>query len=479
MSKVFVIDTNQHPLDPVHPGRARLLLKSGQAAVWRRAPFVIILKRRVEAPAPLPLRLKIDPGARTTGLALVDDQSGEVVWAGELTHRGQQIKKALDTRRSVRRGRRSRKTRYRAPRFVNRRRKQGWLPPSLLSRVLNILTWVKRLRQVAHITALSQELVRFDLQQLEHPDIEGMQYQQGTLAGYELREFLLEKWDRTCCYCGAREVPLQVEHIVPRAHGGTDRVSNVCLACEPCNRRKGTQDIRDFLAHDPPRLARILMQAKAPLKDAAAVNATRNELLQRLKKTGLPVETGSGGRTKYNRAQQHLPKTHWLDAACVGASTPEQLSSRQVVPWLITATGRGRRKMCNLNALGFPVGHRKRRKRYFGYQTGDMVRAVVPERLKCAGTHVGRVAVKAAGTFTIGTKHGKVTDVPHRYCRLLACSDGYSYQQGERMFLPPSSPTSPKGGPVSSPASKAEVPTGEYSWSLESSLSPLAHRGGI
>jgi hypothetical protein len=177
--------------------------------------------------------------------------------------------------------------------------------------------------------------------------------------------------------------------------------------------------------------------------------------------------------------QQHLPKTHWLDAACVGASTPEQLSCRQVVPLLITATGRGHRKMCNTSDLGFPVGHRKRRKRYFGYQTGNLVRAVVPERLKCAGTHVGRVTVKAAGTFTIATNHGKVTDVPHRYCRPIARSDGYSYQQGERMSLPFSTPASPKGEPVSAPASKAEVPIGEYSWSLESSLSPLAHRGGI
>jgi 5-methylcytosine-specific restriction endonuclease McrA len=454
MSNVFVVDTNQQPLEPVHPGRARLLLKSGQAAVFRRVPFVIILKWQVQTPVSRPLRLKIDPGARTTGLALVDDEKGEVVWAAELSHRGPQIKKALNVRRSVRRGRRSRKTRYRAPRFANRRRKPGWLPPSLISRVHNILTWVARIRRVAQVTALSQEVVRFDLQKLEQPDIEGMQYQQGTLFGYELREFLLEKWERTCCYCGAMGVPLQVEHIVPRARGGTDRVSNLCLACEPCNRCKGTQDVRSFLAHDPQRLARILAQAKAPLKDAAAVNATRSELLRRLQATGLPVETGSGGRTKYNRTQRNLPKTHWLDAACVGASTPEQLSAEQVVPWLIMATGHGRRKMCNPNDLGFPVSHRKRRKYYFGYQTGDLVRAVVPDRLKCAGTHVGRVSVKAAGTFTIATQHGKVTDVPHRYCRPLHRCDGYSYTSGGR-WLPP---TSLKGAPASSPVSKTETP---------------------
>lgn len=101
MSKVFVIDTKQQPLEPVHPGRARRLLAEGKAAVFRRYPFVIILKRQVETPAPAPVRLKIDPGARTTGLALVDDATGEVVWAAELSHRGSEVRAALETRRRV------------------------------------------------------------------------------------------------------------------------------------------------------------------------------------------------------------------------------------------------------------------------------------------------------------------------------------------------------------------------------------------
>ena len=449
MSKVFVIDTDQQPLTPVHPGRARLLLKAGKAAVYRRYPFTLILKSKVEQPMPAPLRLKIDPGAKTTGLALVDDATGEVVWAGELTHRGAEIKKALDKRRAVRRSRRCRRTRYRAPRFDNRRRHAGWLPPSLLSRVEGILSWVARLRRIAHITALSQELVRFDLQNLESPEIAGIAYQRGTLFGYEIREYLLAKWSRACAYCGAQNVPLQVEHIVCRARGGTDRVSNLALACEPCNRKKGTLDIQEFLLHDKKRLAAILGQAKAPLKDATAVNATRWELHRRLVATGLIVETGSGGQTKYNRASRGLSKTHWVDAACIGASTPERLRTDDVFPLLIKAEGRGRRKMCNTNDLGFPTGHRKRRRRYFGYQTGDLVRAVVPERLKCAGTHVGRVVVKAAGTFTIANKHGKVTDVSHRYCQPLQRSDGYAYQQGARISP---LPISSKGAPVSAPA---------------------------
>ena len=116
MSKVFVLDTTKQPLNPVHPGRARLLLKEGKAAVYRRFPFTLILKRALEAPTLHPLRLKIDPGSQTTGLAILNESSGEVVWAAELTHRGKQIKQSMGQRRTVRRSRRQRKTRYRQAR---------------------------------------------------------------------------------------------------------------------------------------------------------------------------------------------------------------------------------------------------------------------------------------------------------------------------------------------------------------------------
>ena len=430
MSNVFVLDTNKRPLNPVHPGRARLLLKAGQAAVWRRYPFTIILKQAVVDPQFAPLRLKLDPGSKMTGMALVNDATGQIVWAAELSHRGQAIKKALGARRGVRRGRRYRHTRYRQPRFANRRnQKKGWLPPSLESRLANILTWVKRLMRLCPIAALSQELVKFDLQLLENPEIAGVEYQQGTLAGYELREYLLEKWGRQCAYCDATNVPLQIEHIVCRAKGGSNRTGNLTLACEPCNVKKDTQDIRDFLREQPERLARILAQAKAPLKDAAAVNMTRWALYERLKELGLPVECGSGGLTKYNRVTRELPKTHWLDAACVGKSTPESLTIKQVRPWLITATGSGCRQMCSMDKRGFPRTGPKQAKRVKGFQTGDLVRARVPAG-KYAGIHVGRVLVRATGSFDIRTAHGRVQGISHRHCQPIHRNDGYSYQIG-------------------------------------------------
>src|ERR1019366_3351414 len=201
MSYVFVVDTRRKPLNPVHTGRARLLLKAGKAAVLKRYPFTIVLKRDVEIPEVQPLRVKLDPGSRTTGIAVCNDATGKVVFAAELFHRGHVIRDALLSRRGVRRGRRARHTRYRKPRFQNRTRRSGWFGPSLMSRVENILTWVKRLLRVCPIEAISQEVVRFDLQQMENPEIAGGEYQQGTLAGYEVREYVLEKWKRACAYC--------------------------------------------------------------------------------------------------------------------------------------------------------------------------------------------------------------------------------------------------------------------------------------
>lgn len=427
MSNVFVLDTNKHPLNPVHPGRARILLSQGEAAVYRRFPFTIILKEAVEHPALELLRLKIDPGSKTTGLALVNDASGQIVWAAELSHRGHAIKAALDTRRAIRRNRRNRKTRYRKPRFQHHPHKQGWLPPSLESRIANVLTWTRRLMRFCPIATISQELVKFDTQALQNPAIEGVEYQEGTLFGYELRECLLEKWGRQCAYCEAKDVPLQVEHILCRARGGGNRSSNLTLACEPCNQKKGTQLVQDFLKDKPVVLARILAQAKAPLKDAAAVNATRWSLYERLTALGLPVECGTGGRTKFNRVSRNLAKAHWMDAACVGASTPEHLDVKDIVPLLIKATGRGSRHMCRMDRYGFPRTGPKQAKRVKGFQTGDMVKAVVTAGKK-AGTYFGRVAVRMTGSFNITTKQGTVQGVSHRFCTPVHRSDGYSYQ---------------------------------------------------
>jgi len=247
MQRVFVIDKHQQPLMPCHPARARELLRKGKAAVFRRYPFTIILKEQ-EGGDVQPVAFKVDPGSKQTGMALVGDfkRGKRVIWAAVLRHRGKQIKSALEDRRGSRHSRRNRKTRYRPARFSNRCKPDGWLPPSLQSRIENVWTWLCRLNRFSPIASISQELVRFDTQLMQNPEISGVEYQQGTLYGYELREYLLEKFNRQCAYCKAKDVPMEIEHIIPKSRGGSNRVSNLTLACHACNQAKNNQTAAEF-----------------------------------------------------------------------------------------------------------------------------------------------------------------------------------------------------------------------------------------
>ena len=171
-------------------------------------------------------------------------------------------------------------------------------------------------------------------------------------------------------------------------------------------------------------LKRVLAQAKRPLKDAAAVNSTRWALFNQLKETGLPVSTGSGGLTKFNRTRLDLPKTHWLDAACVGkVDELEVLTSK---PLLIKATGHGNRQMCGTDKYGFPTRHKSRVQVHKGFQTGDIVKALVTTGKKI-GSYVGRVLCRASGSFDITTKAGRVAGISHKCCKPIHQKDGYGY----------------------------------------------------
>lgn len=441
---VFVLDKGKRPLMPCSERRARKLLASGRARVHRLYPFAIrLVDRKLESSEVQPLRLSLDPGSKITGLALsrvesvVDASTGEIAapimhiaFLMELVHRGQQIKDALKARSAMRRRRRTANLRYRAPRFLNRGNKaEGWIAPSLMHRVHTTMSWVDRLRKLAPVTHLAQELVKFDLQkmqaQAEGKDISGVEYQQGTLFGYEVRAFLLEKWGRNCMYCGDKDIPLQIEHITPKSKGGSNRISNLGLACQCCNQKKGSRDVKEFVK-DPARLKRILAQAKAPLKDAAAVNATRWVLFSQLKSTGLALATGTGGQTKFNRTRLGIPKGHALDAACVGDVSDVLCPAKPVLT--VKCMGRGSYCRTRLNAFGFPRGYLTRQKQINGFQTGDMVKAIVTKGKKI-GTHIGRVAVRETGYFNIQKPGGAVQGISFKNCQIIQRGDGYSYSR--------------------------------------------------
>ncbi len=437
---VFVLDKRKRPLMPCTEKRARLMLEHGRAVVHKRFPFTIRLKDRIGGEVQH-VRVKIDPGASVSGMAVVREKVADTLQNGavqhvlhlaEVQHRGKVVKKHLQQRANYRRRRRSKNLRYREKRFENRRRDDGWLPPSLRSRMDNVLSWVDRYRRLAPVTGISIENVRFDMQTMETPNIEGVQYQQGELQGYEVREYLLEKHGRCCAYCGAKDVPLQVEHIRPKALGGSDRISNLTLACQPCNQRKGSQRVEAFLADRPEVLKRVLARAKAPLDGAAAVNATRNAIVVALRATDLPVEASSGGRTKWNRSRLGVPKSHALDAVCVGAV--DEVVDWRVPVLSIKAMGRGSYQRTRVTTDGFPRGYLMRKKSVHGFQTGDIVRADVPKGKK-VGTYTGRVAVRETGSFNIQTGSGVVQGISHKHCQILHRVDGYAYAQTDGSAL--------------------------------------------
>ena len=430
---VAVLDKKKKPLMPCSEKRARLLLARGRARVDRFFPFFTIrlVDREMESSTFQPIEVSIDPGSRKTGVA-VSRRAGKTRHAlvlVEVEHKGQLIKERLQQRKGYRRQRRSH-LRYRAPRFLNRTRPEGWLPPSLQHRVDSVANLVAKLCKLFPVTAHSQELVRFDLQKIENPEISGIEYQQGVLAGNEVREYLLEKWGRKCAYCDAKNIPLQIEHIYPKGNGGTNRISNLTLACKSCNEKKGVLDIKDFLKKKPELLKKILGQVKAPLKDATVVNATRWALYNRLKETGFPVEAGSGGRTKFNRTAFDIPKDHALDALCVGDISGVTGNNRPVV--VIKATGRGAYQRSRTDASGRVTCLLTREKTVNGFQTGDMVKANVPKGKK-TGKYFGRAAVRFSGYFNIQTAAGVVQGISHKHCTIIQRADGYGYNL---RFLP-------------------------------------------
>ena len=433
---VYVLDKHKQPLMPASEKRARLLLARGRAVVHKRYPFTIRLKDRVGGDCQ-PLEIKIDTGSKATGVAMVRIKETISVSTGEvikqlnilnlfqLNHRGQTISESLTSRRGFRNRRRNCNVRYRQARFNNRTKKEGWLAPSIQHRVDSVMRLVEKLRKLAPITAIVQELVRFDMKKLENPEISGVEYQQGELFGFEVKEYLLQKFGHQCAYCDEKNKPLEVEHIHAKSTGGTNRVSNLTIACHDCNQAKDNRSVQEFLKHKPDRLKKILDQAKKPLKDAAAVNATRWALFNALKATGLNVTTGSGGLTKFNRKQHSIPKTHALDAACVG-------QFGEVIGWNkpvldITCMGRGSYQRTRLDQYGFPRGYLMRQKQVHGFQTGDMVKATVTKGKK-VGVYTGRIAIRANGYFNIQTDAGTVQGVSYKACKLIASNDGYRYQ---------------------------------------------------
>lgn len=453
---VIALDRHKKPLGFVTERRCRKLLEVRRAVFYRHYPAVIILKD-VDARNIYKLpsyRIKIDPGAVHTGIAIVCNETNEVMYFLQIEYRGSEVKKALITRKQTRRNRRSRETRYRRCKFKNggdfdSSRKNGWLPPSVKSTADNVIHWVEKLCRYINITECSFEAVRFDSQLMDNPEIGGEEYQQGTLSGYELREYLMEHFRHTCQYCGGEsgDPVLEWEHKIPRSRGGSDSVKNASLACSCCNRDKGNRTLEEYLEdskHISPKgkSEKALNEARishisgilekgtiyGSNRYSAWVNSTRRYIEKYLFLMFDDVECCFGGRTKYNRIKLKLPKDHHYDALCVGSVPKEGYTDRTNSYVLyVKATGRGTRFRGQCNSCGvITVKYKNNSKRKFGFQTGDIVQLNKPKG-KDTGQYTGKVAVRSSGSFDLIRKGCKRITANYKYFRMMQYSDGYEY----------------------------------------------------
>ena len=428
---VFVLNRSKKPLNMITNAEARILLKKKLAVIHKIYPFTIRLRDNSCVSNDKSYTVKIDPGSRHTGIAIVDNKDS-VVMLAELEHRGNVIKKNMSSRRAVRSFRRQRKTRYREARFLNRTKPEGWLAPSVKSRADNVINFIKKYKKFLNINKVMIENVSFDTAQMASDNyLVGTGYQQGPLYDTNLREFVFSKTNGRCSYCGAKAT--EIDHIIPRVKGGSNSTFNLTPACRSCNQKKSNKTLKEFgklmnkdYSHLKPK--------KLP-KDASIVQSSRNYMVKEITKLVSDTTTHDAWLTKYNRDQLVLPKEHYYDALSVGNIENYKFLIDKVL--LISAQGRGSRQMCRVDKYGFPRTSAKASKTVKGFQTGDMVKVIVPKGSN-KGEYFGKVAVRSNGKFDINdikTKTKTIQSVGYKYCHIIQRCDGYLYNYKESDFL--------------------------------------------
>ena len=316
-----VLDQNGKPLMPTtRLGKVYRLLKTQKAHIVSYEPFTIQLDYEPDTHIIQPMTLGVDSGAIHSGYSVANEQrefySSEVIARDNISYR-------ISDRRMYRQNRRYRKTRYRKPRFNNRKnKKKGWLPLSLEQKVAVQLNEIDHLHRYFPIETIIVEVAEFDIQKIKNPEISGKDYQQGTLQGYNIRNYLLEKHGRKCFYCDKEVSNFEVEHMLPKAKGGSNRIDNLTLSCHNCNQKKGTLTAEEFIKQNLPaekaaKKLKQLSKEKRLFKYMAHMNATRWTLYNAIDDKYPNVKMTYGYITKYNRIQAGLPKAHHIDAKCI------------------------------------------------------------------------------------------------------------------------------------------------------------------
>lgn len=355
---VYVLNMRGEPLMPTSPRKARLLLKDRKAKVVRRNPFTIQLKYATGENRQ-PVKLGLDPGYKNVGFSAITDKreliSGEVILRTDISEK-------IAEKKMYRTNRRGRNTRYREPRWKNRCIPKEWLVPSIQHKLDTYIRLVHKFSGILHITRITIETSPFDTQKMQNPEISGIEYQQGELQGYEVKEYLLEKWHRECVYCKKENVPFETEHIIPTSRGGTNRVSNLTIACHECNQKKGNMTASEF-GHPE-----VQILAKRPLKAAAFMNIVRSRLVNTIKKEFSQYQCNEtyGYITKHDRIKMGIMKSHANDAFVIAGGV-NQIRSKY---YQVVQNRRNNRSL-QTNRKGFRPSIRRKR---YKYSPGDLVK---------------------------------------------------------------------------------------------------------
>ena len=302
--RVFVKNLRNEPLMPCSNKKARQLLKDNKAKIICYNPFTIQLLC-VTGETVQDVKIGIDTGAKHIGLAITSKD--KVLNKGEIELR-QDISDNIQTRKILRKNRRSRKTRYREERILNRKRKEGWLPPSVKSKLDATFMWIDKFMSLVPNPKLSIEVGKFDVAKMINPDIEGVDYQDGDCKDYySVRYFVFARDNYTCQVCHKKNKILHTHHIVYQSHGGTNRADNLISVCTECHSSAN---------HKPDGILYQWMMKKKKVKqykEATFMNIVRKRTFSKYPDARITY----GSETSPRRKELELEKTHYNDAIAI------------------------------------------------------------------------------------------------------------------------------------------------------------------
>lgn len=302
--RVFVVNMRGEPLMPCSQRKARLLLKLGKAKIYSYNPFTIQLLYPT-GEATQSVNVGIDTGAKMIGVALTSED--KVLIKGEIELR-QDISGNIQTRSMFRKVRRNRNTRYRKARFLNRKRKIGWLPPSVQSKLNSTTFWIDRMCSLVPNPRLSIEVGKFDVAKMIDPEVSGTEYQNGKSKGYyDVRYYVFARDNYTCQVCKLKNKILQTHHITYKSKGGTDRAENLITVCTDCHTSEN--HAVGGILHQWMLKHKVVRQ----FKEATFMNIVRKRTFSLYPNARITY----GSETSPRRKELALDKTHYNDAIAI------------------------------------------------------------------------------------------------------------------------------------------------------------------